>query len=63
MNLRQLEVFQAVMHAGTTKNAARMLRISQPAVSNMVRQFEDQLGFALFDRIGGRLVLSARLGF
>ena len=55
MNLRQLEVFQAVMHAGTTKNAARLLRISQPAVSNMVRQFEDQLGFALFDRIGGRL--------
>jgi DNA-binding transcriptional LysR family regulator len=55
MNLRQLEVFQAVMYGGTTKNAARLLRISQPAVSNMVRQFEDQLGFKLFDRIGGRL--------
>lgn len=55
MNLRQLEVFQAVMQAGTTKNAARLLHISQPAVSNMVRQFEDQLGFALFERIGGRL--------
>ncbi len=55
MNLRQLEVFQAVMYGGTTKNAARLLRISQPAVSNMVKQFEDQLGFPLFDRIGGRL--------
>jgi len=55
MNLRQLEVFQAVMNSGTTKNAARLLHISQPAVSNMVRQFEDQLGFALFDRIGSRL--------
>ncbi|MDA0997617.1 MAG: LysR family transcriptional regulator [Proteobacteria bacterium] len=55
MNLRQLEVFQAVMYGGTTKNAARLLRISQPAVSNMIRQFEDQLGFKLFDRISGRL--------
>lgn len=55
MNLRQLEVFQAVMYGGSTKNAARLLRISQPAVSNMIRQFEDQLGFKLFERISGRL--------
>jgi DNA-binding transcriptional LysR family regulator len=55
MNLRQLEVFQAVMHGGSTKNAARLLRISQPAVSNMVRQFEDQLELRLFERISGRL--------
>ncbi len=55
MNLRQLEVFQAVMYGGTTKNAARLLGVSQPAVSNMVRQFEDRLGFNLFDRINGRL--------
>ncbi len=55
MNLRQLEIFQAVMYGGTTKNAARLLGVSQPAVSNMVRQFEDRLGFSLFDRVGGRL--------
>lgn len=55
MNLRQLEVFQALMHGGTTKNAARLLLVSQPAVSNMIKQFEDQLGFKLFDRISGRL--------
>lgn len=55
MNFRQLEVFQALMHGGTTKNAARLLLISQPAVSNMIKQFEDQLGFKLFDRISGRL--------
>ena len=55
MNLRQLEVFQALMHGGTTKNAARLLLVSQPAVSNMIKQFEDQLGFKLFDRVSGRL--------
>jgi len=55
MNLRQLEIFRAVMQGGSTKNAAHLLLISQPAVSNMVRQFEDQLGFPLFERTGGRL--------
>ncbi len=55
MNLRQLEVSQAVMYGGTTKNAARLLGITQRVVSNLVRQLEDRLGFSLFDRIGGRL--------
>lgn len=55
MNLRQLEIFRAVMQAGSTKNAAHLLLISQPAVSNMIRQFEDQIGFPLFERTGGRL--------
>ena len=55
MNLRQLEVFRAVIQGGSTKNAAEMLLVSQPAVSNMVRQLEDQLGMALFLRTGGRL--------
>ena len=55
MKLRQLEIFQALMHGGTTKNAARLLLVSQPTISNMIKQFEDQLGFKLFNRIGGRL--------
>jgi len=55
MNLRQLEIFRAVMQTGSTRAAAEALRISQPAVSNIVRQFESQLGFSLFHRVGGRL--------
>ena len=55
MNLRQLEIFRAVMQTGTTRSAAEVLRISQPAVSNILRQFEAQLGFDLFHRTGGRL--------
>jgi len=55
MNLRQLEFFGAVMDAGSTVGAARMLRVSQPAVSTMIRHLEDQLGYRLFYRTGGRL--------
>jgi DNA-binding transcriptional LysR family regulator len=56
MNLRQLEIFGAVMRTGSTSAAARALNISQPAVSNMVRYMESQLGFPLFYRVKGRLV-------
>lgn len=55
MRVRQLEVFTAVMRAGTVTAAARMLNISQPALSQVLRHAEDDLGFALFDRKKGRL--------
>lgn len=55
MRARQLEVFTAVMRAGTVTEAARMLNISQPALSQVLRHTEDELGFALFDREKGRL--------
>lgn len=56
MNLRQLEVFGAVMSTGTTVGAANMLNVSQPAVSQMILHMEDQLKFKLFHRHRGRLV-------
>ncbi|MXN18589.1 LysR family transcriptional regulator [Pseudooceanicola sp. GBMRC 2024] len=55
MRARQLEIFTAVMRAGTVTEAARMLNISQPALSQILRHTEDELGFALFDREKGRL--------
>ncbi len=56
MNLRQLEVLRAVLATGTVTEAGRMLGISQPAVSKLLRHTEDQLGFALFIRDRGRLL-------
>jgi len=56
MRLRHLEIFKAVMETGTTSSAAKLLVVSQPAVSGQLRQFEDQLGIELFQRKGGRLV-------
>lgn len=55
MNLRQLEIFRAVMQTGTTSGAAHILGISQPAVSNMIRHMEAQSGIKLFNRYKGRL--------
>ncbi|WJS85393.1 LysR family transcriptional regulator [Paracoccus sp. TOH] len=55
MRARQLEVFVAVMRAGSITAAARMLNISQPALSQVLLHAEDELGFALFTREKGRL--------
>ncbi|WP_045392968.1 LysR substrate-binding domain-containing protein [Falsirhodobacter sp. alg1] len=56
ITLRELEVLQAIVAAGTSINAARRLNISQSAVSRRLTQLEDRLGFQLFRREGGRLV-------
>lgn len=55
MRARQLEVFTAVMRSGSVTGAARVLNISQPALSQILMHTEDELGFALFDREKGRL--------
>lgn len=56
MRARQLEVFRTVMRCGTLTSAARLLNVSQPALSQMLLHTEDELGFKLFDRSKGRLV-------
>jgi len=56
VNLRQLEVFYAVMKTGTVSAAAKQLHVSQPNVTRVVSHTELQLGFALFERVKGRLV-------
>jgi DNA-binding transcriptional LysR family regulator len=55
LNLRQIEVFRAVMITGSISGAAQLLFVSQPAVSRLLSQTEHRLGFALFERIKGRL--------
>ncbi|MCW4446562.1 LysR substrate-binding domain-containing protein [Vibrio splendidus] len=56
MNLRQLEVFYAIMQTGTVSGAARNLHVSQPNVTRILAHTEQQLGFGLFERVKGRLV-------
>jgi DNA-binding transcriptional LysR family regulator len=55
INLRQIEVFHAVMRAGSITEAARVLNVTQPAVSMALKQLEARLHMKLFDRAGGRL--------
>ncbi|WP_339389902.1 LysR family transcriptional regulator [Vibrio neptunius] len=56
MNLRQIEVFYAIMQAGTVSGAAKQLHVSQPNITRVLAHTEQQLGFMLFDRVKGRLV-------
>ena len=55
MRLRHIEVFNAVMQTGSVSAAARLINVTQPAVSRTLQHAELQLGFALFQRGRGRL--------
>jgi DNA-binding transcriptional LysR family regulator len=56
LSFRELEVFRHVIEAGGVTAAAARLRISQPAVSRMLRQSEVRIGFPLFTRVRKRLL-------
>ncbi|MGR3378881.1 LysR family transcriptional regulator [Salipiger abyssi] len=56
MNARQLEVFRTIMRDGSVTAAANTLAVSQPAVSKVLHHLESQLGYKLFERLGGRLM-------
>ena len=59
MNLRQIEIFNAVYACGSISEAASMLNIAQPTASKILKHAEDQLGFLLFRRVRGRLVATS----
>lgn len=56
MNLRQMEVFRAVMIAGGVNSAAELLHVSPPAISKTLAQASRSSGLVLFERVKGRLV-------
>ncbi len=55
LNLRQIEVFRAIMLSGSISGASKLLFVSQPAVSRLIAYTEQRLGLVLFERIKGRL--------
>lgn len=60
INLRQIEIFKAVIEHGTVSRAAEALYISQPAASKLLMQLEKDNGLKLFDRYKGRLIPTAQ---
>lgn len=56
MRLRHIEVFHAVYNRGSITAAAQFLNVSQPSVSKVLAHAEQQLGYALFDRVRGKLI-------
>lgn len=57
---RHIEVFRAVMTAGSVTAAAALLHTSQPTLSRDLARLEQLLGYALFERERGRLKATAR---
>ena len=58
MDLFQLEAFVTVVREGSFSKAAKALYRTQPAVSQIIRRLEDEVGQALFDRASRRGVLT-----
>ena len=63
LSLRQLATFREVMRSGSISQAARSVGRTQPAVSTMIQTLEDQLGFALFLRMQGKLTPTPEANF
>lgn len=58
IDLKRLRAFLLVAKNGSLRHAAGALRISIPAVSIQMRKLEQELGVALFERSGRRMVLT-----
>jgi DNA-binding transcriptional LysR family regulator len=56
MEMREIEIFRAVMQSGSTSKAASLMDISQPAVSQSIKKLEAESQLRLFERLRGRLV-------
>ena len=54
LTLRQIEVIRAIMVTGTVGGAARLLNVSSPGVSRVMKHAEASVGVKLFSRRGGR---------
>ena len=50
MNMQQARYFKTIAQYGTITAAAKQLYISQPSLSQTLRQIEDEVGTPLFDR-------------
>ena len=62
VNLELYRVFYTVARCGSLTKAAEELYISQPAVSQAVKQLENQLGTSLFNRMHKGMELSKQGG-
>ncbi len=58
MTLRHLKIFVLVCECGSMTEAASRLYISQPSVSQAIRELESHYGIRVFERIGKRLVMT-----
>lgn len=58
MNITQLKTFVAIVDAGSFSEAAKVLRLSQPAVTMQIQNLEGDIGESLLDRRYRRIDLT-----
>jgi DNA-binding transcriptional LysR family regulator len=56
INIRHVEAFRMLMTMGTVSQAAKLLGMSQPALSQMIQALERDTEITLFERQRGRLI-------
>ena len=59
MDIKAFEYVNAIVEYGSISKAAETLYISQPALSQYLKNLESELGTKLFIRDGTRLILTA----
>lgn len=59
ISIRQMQIFQTVAQTQNYTRAAEILHMTQPAISMQIKQLEENVGLALFERQGKRIVLTA----
>lgn len=55
ITLNQLRAFESIARLGSFRAAADELRLTQPSISQRIRELESALGVALFERRGPRI--------
>ena len=58
MDLRQLEILQAIAETGSFTACGRKLNVSQSAISRQISLLEEELGEPLFQRAGRRVLMT-----
>lgn len=59
MKIRQLEYVHYIVHYKTMREAARNLFVTEPTISQQVKELEKHLGFTIFEKDGRRIKLTA----
>lgn len=58
MDITQLQYFKVIAETGSLTKAGETLHVSQPAMSAMLKKFEEELNVELFDRSPNRIYLN-----